>query len=129
MIYILLRRLEQRRPVAVQCSNIEFVVFCSKGAFQFPIRTKWKQVVAKIGDPTSTEGCWCLSDSSDTVIVPCDAFRTPGLRLAQFTSPSPMRWKSWAKYCNALPLIVSPPQRVEIAAIAYVASFFTHANR
>ncbi|KAI1787267.1 hypothetical protein LXA43DRAFT_1166020 [Ganoderma leucocontextum] len=107
LLYLLLDRLEHRRPTAIQLSPNFFVIFNEHGVF--------------VCDPKAfqlLDGYWALVDSNDRIKVPCDTFvESPGVRIIQTASPSPERWKNWLKQKSGKVVVSDLPRPLEIGAI------------
>jgi hypothetical protein len=107
LFYLLLRRLENRLPTAVQFDNEEYLIFDQNGPTLYPLSAA----------PMRLRACWGLADINDQVTKPCAAFGKYAQRVFQVTSPKPERWKEWSKQQGARVLILDLPTLPEIAAI------------
>jgi len=107
LYYVLLRRLEDKLPTAVQLTQRHYYIFDGSGAVVRP---------SSFFDSRLSE-CWALTDSNANVTQPCEAFQSKALRIIQATSPKPARWNEWYKQRSGMWVIVDPPSVPEIAAI------------
>ena len=96
LFYILLRRLSERRPTALELDDI-FVLFDDSGV---KVRDS-----GPAGHFALERGVWALTDSSATRTQPCVAFYRSGLKNAawvvQATSPAREHWHQWQKELEA----------------------------
>ncbi|KAI1787269.1 hypothetical protein LXA43DRAFT_716584 [Ganoderma leucocontextum] len=106
LLYLLLYRLEHRRPTAIQLSPSFAVIFNDKGAFICPA-TAFQLLV----------GYWALVGLNE---IPCDAFlESPRVRIIQSTGmpPNPGGWKNWLKQKYGKVIVSDLPRPLEIGAI------------
>ncbi|KZV67984.1 hypothetical protein PENSPDRAFT_687664 [Peniophora sp. CONT] len=115
LIYVLLRRLENRKPTAFQLSPSQYVIFDEQGAV---VVTQNMQ-----SDRTRLNGCWALADSNNVISEPCQDFLTSKARVIQTTSPNPERWASWKKHAGAVLIIMDLPSALDVAAVATAQNF------
>ncbi|KZW00265.1 hypothetical protein EXIGLDRAFT_167584 [Exidia glandulosa HHB12029] len=109
LIYLLLRRLRDGLPTAIQFRHSHYLIFDEKGgAVRF--------TGSDLPDPR-LEKCWALADSNDKVETPCVAFRGGVEKLVQAASPDPSRWKRWVKYHLGYRVVMALPTALEIGAI------------
>jgi len=109
LLYLLLHRLENRLPTAVQFGAKYYFIFDEQGA-----------IVHSLSDEDERlKKCWALTDSNNYVAQPCAAFQI-AKRVILASPPEPERWRKWIKqagrwgYC----IISDLPSVPEIAAIA-----------
>jgi len=107
LIYLLLYRLEQKLPTAVQLNNIYYAIFDEQGA---TFRST-KADDSRLGE------CWALTDSNEFVTQPCIAFMRNAPFIVQTTSPRPERWTKWVKQHDATWIIMDLPSVPEMAAV------------
>jgi hypothetical protein len=108
LLYLLLHRLENRLPTAVQFGPTYFIIFDKHGAAVCP---------HDLEDPRLGE-CWALTDSNEDVLHPCRAFKVKAKLVVLASSPKPDRWKEWIKQTGGSFIISDLPSVPEIAAIA-----------
>jgi len=110
LYWLLLHRLENQLPTAVQTSSKEYFIFDEQGATCHPTRYKDSRL----------EKCWALVDSNAKVHQPCDCFLNTAYRVIQASSPKPQRWKGWIKQKRGKRITSDLPSVSEIAAIVSV---------
>ncbi|KAF8520015.1 hypothetical protein BU17DRAFT_47299 [Hysterangium stoloniferum] len=93
LLYLLVRRLEEQEPVALQIDPNEFVLFKEGGVSRHSGGTYSANVIPK--------GAWTLSDSWGQQLEPCNAFQSPRAHVIHTSSPSSRRWKDWVKRLTA----------------------------
>ena len=108
IFYLLLHRLEQKLPTAVQLDDDYYFIFDEQGAVHHSATTR---------DPR-LQACWALTDSNEHVVKPCASFAALAKRVIQVKSPKPKKWKGWVKQAEAHIIILDLPPVPEIAAIA-----------
>ena len=115
LFYILLRRLCECRPTALELDNI-FLLFDNTGA----------QVhdAGPAGHFALEKGVWALTDSSAVNEQPCRAFFRSGKKTAawvvQVTSPARQRWYQWQKELKANHFVMSCFTWDELKALGFV---------
>ena len=113
MLILLVLRLQQKQPVALQTNTHEFVLFNEGG-------------VTKHGEHDDFEipqGAWTLSDSES--LGPCSAFRFSKGHLIYTSSPASGRWKEWAKQLGGREYVMDVWSLAEFRALLYVQLFST----
>ncbi|KAI0753426.1 hypothetical protein C8Q80DRAFT_1152126 [Daedaleopsis nitida] len=114
LLYLLLDRLEQKLPTAIQFRPDHYVIFNGQGV------TVNK---ATYTDP-QLDQCWALADSNSVVTQPCLGFLCQARCIIQATSPNKTRWKSWStQNWKVRQYIMDLPSAMEIAAIAKETAF------
>jgi hypothetical protein len=108
LLYLILHRLENRLPTAVQFDAEYYFIFDKQGAIVHSLPDR---------DPRLEE-CWALTDSNDQVLQPCPAFKSLAKLVVLASSPKPDRWKQWITQKNGSCIISDLPSVPEIAAIA-----------
>jgi hypothetical protein len=108
LLYLLLHRLENRLPTAVQFGPTYYIIFDKQGV---AVRSLDVEDL-RLGE------CWALTDSNDQVLQPCPAFKSLAKFVILASSPKPKRWKEWKKQTGAPFIISDLPSVPEIAAIA-----------
>ncbi|KAJ7229177.1 hypothetical protein GGX14DRAFT_344985, partial [Mycena pura] len=108
LIYLLLYRLEHKRPTAVQVTSDLYYIFDERGVTAFRL----DQYSSRL------PGCWALVDSNQYVIVPCAPLTSRAKYVVLTTPPEPKRWKAWLKQGGGELMVSELPATLEIAAIA-----------
>jgi hypothetical protein len=108
LLYLLLHRLENRLPTAVQFGAEYYFIFDEQGA-----------IVHSVSDEDERlRKCWALTDSNDKVLQPCESFKVLAKRVILASPPEPERWRKWIKQAGGHCIISDLPSVPEIAAIA-----------
>ncbi|KZV62087.1 hypothetical protein PENSPDRAFT_692830 [Peniophora sp. CONT] len=107
LLFLLLHRLQERKPTALQLNADYYFIFDADGVDVIPVKFRRERL---------TE-CWALVDSNEKVVSPCGALLDMALRVIQTTSPKVERWKEWRKQARAELYIMDLPNVMEIAAI------------
>ncbi|KAH7886488.1 hypothetical protein F5I97DRAFT_1788978, partial [Phlebopus sp. FC_14] len=93
LIYALIERLLQGKPVAFQLDRHRYALFAEAEVTLHD--------AARSRTPLWRSDLWALSDSNEITILPADAFQsTADIRIFQATSPAFKRWKGWSKQRN-----------------------------
>ncbi|KAJ8517233.1 hypothetical protein ONZ45_g5568 [Pleurotus djamor] len=117
LIYVLIDRLYNKEPVALQMSAHYYLLFDDR------------QVTAHLSDNSSPlwkrrnvwkHPIWMLSNASEHVRGPCDAFRYYTGYIVQASPPSHAHWKGWLKERTGLMYVMDVPSSSEIASIAHI---------
>jgi hypothetical protein len=108
LLYLLLHRLENRLPTAIQFGTRYYFIFDEKGA----------KVNSFLYDDPRLEECWALTDGNNNVLDPCEAFKHLAKRVILASPPEPERWRSWIKRAGGYCIVSDLPSVPEIAAIA-----------
>jgi len=108
LFYLLLRRLEKRRPTAVQLDLHGYFFFDKEGATFYRFTTYNPKL----------DKCWALADSNQFAQQPCEPFQRLAECTIQMSSPRPDRWKEWMKETDGLHFVMDLPTVPEIAAVA-----------
>ncbi|KAJ7229167.1 hypothetical protein GGX14DRAFT_617124 [Mycena pura] len=108
LIYLLLYRLEHKKPTAVQVTRDRYYVFDEQGVTAFRLDQF----------PSRLQGCWALVDSNQYVIAPCAPLTSRAKYVVLTTPPEPSRWKKWLKHGGGELMVSELPTTLEIAAIA-----------
>jgi hypothetical protein len=89
MLFVLLQRLSEGLPTAVEADQDTFVLFTDQGPTDHPGRSAFD----------FPRGTWALSDSNAGTIAPCYAFQRslPDVFILQTTPPQVVRYKEWQK--------------------------------
>ncbi|KAH9000114.1 hypothetical protein EDB92DRAFT_2100302 [Lactarius akahatsu] len=110
LYYILLRRLSEMEPVALERPEF-FILFHDGGVYRYP----------KADPDFLPKSTWALTDSTGQTPEPCSAFQTVSKRLEawiiQTTSPAVTRWRDWHKYCKADMFVMNPISIKEITIL------------
>jgi len=112
IVYLLVLRLGQRKPVAVQSLDGE------------PFYAFFKDTVSFHGFNDATplkEGpsIWALCDSNKDVESPAGLFKgRQGVRIIQITAPKASRWKEWSKQVGAKPYVMDIWSEEEVVHLA-----------
>jgi hypothetical protein len=107
LLYLLLHRLENRLPTAVQFGSYHYFIFDEKGA----------RVNSLLYDDPRLRQCWALTDSNHNLLQPCEAFQNLAKRVILASRPKPERWREWIKQTGGYCIISDLPSVPEIAAI------------
>ena len=108
LLYLLLHRLENRLPTAVQFGAEDYFIFDEQGAIVNKLPTRDQRL----------KECWALTDSNDMVSQPCEAFKVQAGRVILASSPKLERWYKWIGQAEGHHIISDVPSVPEIAAIA-----------
>ncbi|KAH9921157.1 uncharacterized protein B0H18DRAFT_880418 [Fomitopsis serialis] len=113
LLYLLLHRLEQRLPTAIQFRTTELYVFEDTQAYM---------VRPESIEELQLPGFWILVDSNADVVAPSDCLCSCGAaRLVHAASPNAKRWEEWTKGEYNIESIVSRlPTLTEIGMIIKV---------
>jgi len=112
LVYILVLRLGQRKPVAVQFldGNSFYALFNDTVSFH------------RFDDPALLKegpSVWALCDSNQYITIPGSIFAgCQGVRIIQTTSPKASRWKEWSKQVGAEPYIMDIWSEDEVVHLA-----------
>ncbi|KZV66105.1 hypothetical protein PENSPDRAFT_689291 [Peniophora sp. CONT] len=107
LLFLLIDRLQQREPTALQLHSRYYLIFDEQGV-----------TANKLDDADNRlKQCWALVDSNSQVVSPCGSFLDKALRVIQTTSPKVERWKEWRKQARAELYVMDLPNVMEIAAI------------
>jgi len=104
---LLLCRLEQRLPTAVQLGTQSFYIFDEEGA----------TIHHKHDEDERLAQCWALVDYNERVREPCEPFTTMAKRVILISSPRPDKWRAWKTQKGAHLIISDLPSVPEIAAV------------
>jgi len=107
LYYVLLRRLEDKLPTAVQLGQHHYYIFDRFGAAVRPLSVFDSRL----------RKCWALTGSNANLGRPCEAFQAEALRIIQTSSPKLDRWEGWCKRRGGIWVVMDPPSVPEIAAI------------
>lgn len=107
-MYILIRRMQEAKPVAIQVDTNEIVLFNSWGPSVLSTNSSSSSHV--------TIDVWAICDSLSS-IQPCDAFLGSPASIIQTTSPSPKHYKAWQKSVGAMPYIMDVWEEHEVGAL------------
>jgi hypothetical protein len=111
---VLIRRLQNKLPTAIQWSPDIFVLFDDQGAHLYGTAGGMRDRLPR--------DAWALSDSSASLTQPCNAFMESEALLIQTTSPASHRWKAWAEDLDANIFVMDVWTQDEIYALLYVLS-------
>jgi hypothetical protein len=112
--YVLTRRFQNKLPTAIKWNPDIFVLFDDQGAHLYGTAGGMRDLLPR--------GAWALSDSSASLMWPCDAFQESEALLIQTTSPTSHRWKAWAEDLDADIYVMDVWTQDEIYALLYVLS-------
>ncbi|KAF6750792.1 hypothetical protein DFP72DRAFT_817259 [Ephemerocybe angulata] len=107
LLYLLLHRLEQKLPTAIQFAADRYTIFDEKGA---------SSVLSgeDLGEDERLSKCWALTDSNMNLTTPSGSFLSTPEFLIQMALPGSQRW---VKQTSACVIVSKPPSSFEIAAI------------
>ena len=93
LFYLLLYRLENKLPTAVQLDGTDYIIFDEQGAKVNSLPHK---------DPR-LQKCWALTDSNANNSQPCEAFQSLAKLVILTSPPEPERWRMdktgrWSTY-------------------------------
>ncbi len=106
LFYLLLHRLENCLPTAVQLGSIRYFIFDEQGATSYSLTTHDLRLKA----------CWALADSNEFVQQPCQRFIAGAKCTIQMSFPKLENWKKWIKQ-EGVCFIMDLPTVPEIAAV------------
>ncbi|OCH84926.1 hypothetical protein OBBRIDRAFT_785530 [Obba rivulosa] len=112
LIDLLIKRLQDKKPTAVQMNSDMFVLFSDRGV-------EYHSTVGRTYDVLPL-GTWALTDSSEVVTLPCTPFLQSRATIIQATSPAKHRWKEWGKQHEADLYIMEPWGEGEFGALLTV---------
>lgn len=110
IIYLLLRRLEQKLPTAIQFEAKRFLIFDSLGASVFEAHERSDRLMS----------CVALVDSDAEFTMPSIGIRRQAKLIVHTTLPIVERYRSWTKYLFFYVIEMSLPTALEIAILKYV---------
>ncbi|KAF6750801.1 hypothetical protein DFP72DRAFT_969135 [Ephemerocybe angulata] len=116
LIYLLLHRLEQKLPTAIQFATDSYTIFDDKGANCVHFGSSRDDV----REDERLGKSWALTDSSINLITPSDCFLSASHFLVQTASPNRERSKDWVKETSATVIVLELPSSSEITAIMKV---------
>ena len=111
-MYILVLRLGQRKPVAVQFldGNSFYALFNDTVSFH-----RFNDLTLLKEGPS----VWALCDSNKDVESPAGFFKgRQGVRIIQTTPPMASRWRGWSKHVGAKPYIMDIWSEEEVVHLA-----------
>lgn len=111
LLYMFLRRLEQKLPTAIQLYADEYLIFDAHGATAFHVKDI---------PPDRISACVALIDSSTNPNHPCDALLSAATFVLQVAKPELHRWETWSTHHGADLFIMELPSIMEVLAIAFV---------
>ncbi|KAF9520637.1 hypothetical protein BS47DRAFT_1378809 [Hydnum rufescens UP504] len=114
LYYILLTRLYNGEPTALQKHDHIYYLFDSEGARQVP------------PDVQTDEGVWALMDSNCQARIPCRGFLEGSAGIVQAASPNPDRYQGWAKEHKARFIIMDLWTQDEILALGAICGLASH---
>ncbi|KZW02392.1 hypothetical protein EXIGLDRAFT_829282 [Exidia glandulosa HHB12029] len=106
LLFLLLYRLENRLPTALQFHDSHYFIFDEYGGTAVSVLSRDKRLTK----------CWALIDSNDLVKIPCGPLKTAERNILA-ASPKMDRWKSWRKHAKASYIILGLPTMEEIIAV------------
>jgi len=109
LFYLLLYRLENKLPTAVQFGPNRYILFDEDGAIEYSLPEPYRN--------PRLRKCWALTDSNNLIYQPCPEFQLIAKVVILISSPRPERWKEWRKQAGAYLRISDLPSVPEIAAI------------
>ncbi|KAI9462208.1 hypothetical protein HD554DRAFT_2289333 [Boletus coccyginus] len=120
LVYLLVRRLGQQKPVAVQFLNGKGFYALFKDTVSFHLLTD--------GSPLrENPSVWALCDSNQYVTIPDGLFLSHvGVRVIQTTPPTASRWKEWSKQVGAQPYIMDIWSEEEVVQLATLLGLDAH---
>ncbi|KIM47251.1 hypothetical protein M413DRAFT_23478 [Hebeloma cylindrosporum] len=98
LLYLLVRRLQERQPVALQIDADKFALFDERGISLHSASDSGSSFAIP-------GGAWALSDAGYGDGSPCIAFKSGGTHLVHTSFPDSKRWK-WVKGLSALRYIM-----------------------
>ena len=111
LIYTLIERLREHKPVAVQLrAGDSFYAFFAHGTC----------TLYSLSDPTPLvqDGVWALSDLRAPTTTPLDIFQDFSAKVVQATSPGVKYWERWSKYRGAQMFVMDIWSEEEIADLS-----------
>ena len=96
LYYALIERILDKEPTAFQLDSKRVFVFF--GPTDVQVCPNGERL-----DPEKFPGAWALVDSNASLIQPEEKLISDRSKyfVIQATSPQPLRWKAWSKYCDA----------------------------
>lgn len=107
--YILLRRMQEMKPIAIQLDSSSFVIFSSAGVSIHPTGYNSNMYLSV--------ATWAVSDSVRRRLEPCDAFLASDAAIIQTTSPASKHYKEWVKSAGADVYIMDVWEKREASAL------------
>ncbi|KAJ7222393.1 hypothetical protein GGX14DRAFT_663556, partial [Mycena pura] len=111
LLYLLLHRLQEKSPTAVQVTMNRYYIFDKQGVAKY-------KTGSEDCDLTRLWACWALVDSNSSVEKPCDDFLSFSEVIIQASSPKPTRWQEWLKQLEGDLIVSELPTALEISVIA-----------
>ncbi|KAJ7211278.1 hypothetical protein GGX14DRAFT_624098 [Mycena pura] len=109
LVYLLLQRLQQKKPTAFQVKMDHFCLFDEEGVALLTVK---EPACKRLG------ACWALVGSNASLEKPCELFTSEAMVIVQTASPEPAKWKGWLKQLLGDVIVSELPTTLEIAAIA-----------
>ena len=109
LLYVLVRRLQEKNTVALQINSNEFALFDERGV---NLHSSESGRVPK--------GAWALSDSIGEHHGLCSAFERPSVHIIHTSSPASSRWKGWVKRLSADRYVMDVWSLKELRTLLYV---------
>ncbi|KAJ7201071.1 hypothetical protein GGX14DRAFT_699525 [Mycena pura] len=106
LLYLLLCRLQQKSPTAIQINDDYFCLFDEEGVAVFEVKQR---------DCERLRACWALVDRNSSVEIPCNLFISHAMFIIQASSPKPT---GWLKQLGGYLIVSELPTTLEIAVIA-----------
>ncbi|KAJ7757123.1 hypothetical protein B0H16DRAFT_1416959 [Mycena metata] len=106
---LLLHRMQNRLPTAVQVDSAQYFIFDDFGATQYDAQND--------SDTTRLRKCWALCDSNYQMTTPCGKILSYAQQIVLTAYPEPARWKGMCEQLGGTVLILGLPTAMEIAAV------------
>jgi len=117
-MYLLVRRLQERQPVALQMNSNTFALFDEHGV-SLHISSNLDSAFLIPKD------AWALSDSGEGDGSPCSAFkqRCHGPHIVHTSLPASNRWERWTDHLSARKYVMDVWSLDEFRTLLYVVLF------
>lgn len=111
LIWLLLHRLQQKLPTAIQFQLGTFLYFDENGPRELSADSSCRSLL---------RNCWALSAESEDIARPCFAFSLSEAVNIHVAPAWSDRWRSWKKHHYADIIFMDIPRTREVAALVYV---------
>lgn len=112
LLYLLVRRLQERKPVALQMNSTTFAIFDEHGV---SLHTSSLDSALLI-----PEDAWALSDSGERDCSPCPAFKQRRPHIVHASFPASNCWEGWVARLSARKYVMGVWSLDEFRMLLYV---------
>jgi len=112
LLYLLVRRLQERKPVALQMNPTTFAIFDEHGVSLHTSSLDSAFLIPK--------DAWALSDSGEGDSSPCPAFKQRHPHIVHAIFPASNRWGGWVNRLSARKYVMDVWSLDESRTLLYV---------